>query len=275
MKFKTHNCCDDIVMHTENFADPIEQLKAIYEVLSSQKDLSPENGLVSKALNQLVSYVLEWQSKNALSLDDLKTYSPELLNGLPPLCAKAECEMEKWWCKHIISQKQDIENFWYLENYRNLIDAEIKLLRRPINNIAFLGSGALPLTAILLSKRNPNAKIRCIDNDAQACNLASQLIHTLKLQDKIEICERQAQNFMPLPNEAVICASLLRAEQIYDKFHEHKVSEFIIRDSEQLYQLLYAPALIPQASIYTEKRKTQLSPKRINTSRYFERVEII
>ncbi len=65
---------------------------------------------------------------------------------------------------------------WWRPNFRCL---------NAIGNVrvVLLGSGALPLTAILLAKAAPELSIQCVDRDPEACELAFQLMERLHLAE--------------------------------------------------------------------------------------------
>ncbi|MEM7621193.1 MAG: nicotianamine synthase family protein, partial [Pseudomonadota bacterium] len=274
-------CCNEMTItkrKNKSYCDnglnkKIENLLRVYSLLENQKDLSPNNDIVNFSLKKLVHNIICWQQEESTLIEDIRDNAEHLLLHLPALCARAECEMEKWWCRKILSGQEDLEAFWYYENYQNLIDAELDLLSdQVITDIVFLGSGALPLSAILLAQQNDDLRVKCIDYDIYACDLAKRLIKKLKLDRRIEVCTKNSDNYIPQSDELIICASLLKSKNIYYKFYKHDIHNIIVRDVEGLYQLLYTPALMPTSEQYIEQHKTPLSSIRINTSRCFERV---
>lgn len=256
--------------HTE----AAEFLNTIHDTLANQSDLSPENPQVNSCLNRLVATLQDWQrSGYGAELADHPDFS-ELACALPDLCAKAECEMEKWWCRRILASEckgvQALTAFWYLDNYQSLCRAELDLLDQShANRFAFLGSGALPLTAILLAQQSSDIEISCVDCDGEACALADQLVLLLELSHQITIENRDASTYQPQTEEAVICASLLDAPGIFDHLGACNIRRLIVRDAEGPYRFCYRPAKLPGPE-FVERSKSPLSAERINTSRYFE-----
>lgn len=257
----------------------IDYLKSVHTRMAEQVDFSPENPVINTTLGTLVRTLCDWQTFDDLATIDLDPEVAPLLTDLPRLCACAECEMEKWWCRKILSDMQTetcpanraLAAFWYMDNYRELYTAERALMTDAQHNkAAFLGSGALPLTAILMAEADPTASIRCVDMDAIACDLSRQLIEALDLSDRIEVICASAQSYIPRADETVICASLLSGAGIYDHLLDHGVRTLLVRDAEGLFRLLYKPAVLPTNG-YVERAKTQPCHTRINTSRLFER----
>lgn len=255
-------------------ADAVAFLTATYNTLIRQRDLSPNNPEVNSCLTKLVHTLRSWQSKGfGFNLPDHPKLS-DIASELPRLCAEAECEMEKWWCRHILSSAcpaaQAIEAFWYIDDYEALCSTELKLLdQKPSGKFAFLGSGALPLTAIILAQRHPDICITCIDRDSNACELAEKLFKILNIESQIKIKSINAEDYCPDSNETIVCASLLRAPKIFQHLQKNYIKKIIVRDAEGPYRFLYHPALLPKSG-YIQQSKSEICIEHINTSRYFK-----
>jgi len=255
-------------------ADAIEFLQATHRVLRSQTDLSPNNSQVNTCLGRLVATLRDWRSSGFG--EDLAEH-PDLTDAaldLPRLCGMAECEMEKWWCRKILASDcpaaQSLAAFWYLDEYEALCRAELRLLGAAgSGGFAFLGSGAVPLTAILLAKAKPDVCVTCVDHDADACELAEGLIALLGLGARIRIEGASAEAYDPAPDDVIICASLLQAPGLFPALHRKHARRLIVRDTEGPYRFCYRPAVLP-GSDFIERAKSPVSSLHINTSRYFE-----
>ena len=99
-------------------------------------------------------------------------------------CSLSELEMEMYWSRRIASSdrpQQELETFWYVDNYRELVRREIGLLGgsglflSDSSRVAMIGSGPLPLTAWCLW-RQTGAVVDLVDVApaalAQSCELA-------------------------------------------------------------------------------------------------------
>ncbi len=261
-------------MNHADHANAARFLRATHGTLASQADLSPNNPQVNRCLGRLVATLKAWQ---ATGFGWHLAEHPELADladDLPRLCARAECEMEKWWCRKILASgcpgAQALAAFWYVDEYEALCQAELALLgKAPGERFAFLGSGALPLTAILLARSGPEIRVRCVDCDEDACELADRLIALLGLRQRIEVVLADAGEHVPASGETLICASLLDAPDLFEALHERCAERLIIRDAEGPYRFCYRPARLPGPG-FVERAKSAPSPERINTSRYFE-----
>jgi hypothetical protein len=256
-----------------NRAHAISFINQVHETLSDQTDLSPNNPTVTQWAKRFVEFL------GATYLEDWANHlpdSPELARAtahLPVLCGRAECQMEKWWCRRFLASHDTsfdrLAEFWYFENYRSLVNAELALLGPAVGTRAvFLGSGALPLTAVLLAKLLPGLRVQCVDSDPEACELSGALIRRLGIEDRTTIIEGRAQEVQFQSGDAVICASLLQAPMLYDALATNGVKTVVIRDVEGLFRLCYKPASAPPIG-YCAGGRTAACSSRINISRLF------
>ena len=102
-------------------------------------------------------------------------------------CSLSESEMEMYWSRRIASSarpQQELETFWYMDNYRELVRREGGLLGgsglflSEGSRVAMIGSGPLPLTAWCLW-RQTGAAVDLVDVAptalAQSCELAQAI----------------------------------------------------------------------------------------------------
>lgn len=246
-----------------------------YAVLSSEQDLSPENPRITTSLTQLVGTLTQCQCpvmcEYLLTTSLLQTERDQL----PTLCGTAEGEMEKYWARRLIAAaRPNLDDFWYIKEYKALCDAEHALIKgRAFDRISFLGAGALPLTAFFLAENAPHADIVCVDFDAEACDLSAQLTRKIGLGHRIDIQQKDAAVYQPGHNELVICASLLNnSETVYANLERRSDCDLLIRDAEGSYRFLYRQAKLPPSNAFQQVCKTGLDSRRINTSRYYQPV---
>ena len=80
----------------------------------------------------------------------------EICREVQRRCSLSESEMEMYWSRRIASSarpQQELEKFWYIDNYRELVRREVGLLAgsglslTDGSRAAMIGSGPLPLTA--------------------------------------------------------------------------------------------------------------------------------
>jgi hypothetical protein len=255
-------------------AGAIAFLTHTYRSLARQRDLTPNNPAVNQGLGALVATLQRWQAAGfgADLIDEPKL--ADVAQQLPRLCGAAECEMEKWWCRRILQSicpgVQALEAFWYMENYRELCRAEYSMVAgTKARRFAFLGSGALPMTAILLAQDHSDIEMRCIDSDGEACELSQMLVKWLNLSERVTVHQMRAEDYRPGSDEIVVCASLLQAPGLFPALERAGARRLVVRDAEGVYRFCYRPSALPKRG-FVERARAPLSPKRINTSRYLE-----
>ncbi|RIA47274.1 nicotianamine synthase family protein [Dichotomicrobium thermohalophilum] len=252
----------------------IVYLNETLNTLRQQDDLSPDNPQVTETLRCLVATLRTWH-RDAFGADLANDPAlAEARTELPRLCGAAECQMEKWWCRKALASdapERVLWEFWYLPNYLSLHNAETALAGpAPLRQTVFLGSGALPLTAILLAQADERARVRCVDMDWEACALAEALIGALGLQDRIAVQHARGEACDVPKDAAVICASLLDAPGLYAHLAASGVARLLVRDVEGVYCWLYRPADRPGPP-FRQRARTAPSSTRINITRHFER----
>ena len=104
---------------------------------------------VNAAFSGLVASVVQ-----ATALPDW--CNDEVCREVQRRCSLSESEMEMYWSRRITSSarpQQELETFWYIDNYRELVRREIGLMGGSglmlsnSSRVAMIGSGPLPLTA--------------------------------------------------------------------------------------------------------------------------------
>jgi hypothetical protein len=255
-------------------SDAIRMVQKVYRTLLEQHDLSPDNEIVTRTLTNFVSFLkTEFEKVWAWDLPG-EPMLAEAAENLPRLCGLAEVEMEKWWCRRFLAEEKlsfhSLEEFWYYENYCSLIEAELALLGAQAGGcVVLLGSGALPLTAILLARSVPQLSIRCVDRDEEACEVAFRLIERLRLSGQIQIFALTAENYGFHQGDVAICTSLLSAPGIFKVLADKSVGTFILRDVAGLFRLCYMQAPRPPEP-YRMIGETSASPRTINVSRLYK-----
>lgn len=126
---------------------------------------------VDALFHELVRMVVEvppatparWGCASAATASDLRR-----------LCAEGETQMERAWARRIaVADDPDraLADFPYAENYRRLVRLEVDVLgrtvRRRVAQVAFVGAGPLPLSALYLA-RMLGAPVDAVDRDPAA-----------------------------------------------------------------------------------------------------------
>lgn len=108
-----------------------------------------------------------------------------LTGRLRELCADGEFRLERRWARRVLAAtdaRQELEAFPYLDNYRALAALEGHTLAAVRTagprRLCVLGSGPLPLTALLLA-RELGVQTDAVDLDAEATVLATAVLRRL------------------------------------------------------------------------------------------------
>lgn len=168
------------------------QLFEIYVHLKWQPTLEP-NSMINFLFEKLVEKI----SKATIEQEDVVLNSKilELLKpGLNTLCERAEGLLEKHWAKQFLSVGplclQDLASFPYFTNYQLLSDWELSLVTVYLGfapkKILFVGSGCLPLSALLLSERS-DLMVDCLEIDEESAKLSTSLIQKLGLYNQVKV----------------------------------------------------------------------------------------
>jgi nicotianamine synthase-like protein len=160
-----------------------------HETLCCESDLSPHNPRINDTLGLLVENITAGRASGdvggVLGHPAIRAVQGELLGRL----ALAESKMESHWSNLLCARAGlavgDLKVFRYWNCYRDLVAGELRNLLPFLRSgerhtIAFVGAGALPLSAILMHTQI-DADVVCIDADPHACRMASALCTRLGL----------------------------------------------------------------------------------------------
>lgn len=104
--------------------------------------------------------------------DDATLDDAALVSAVQDLCARGETHLESEWADRVAGVPERLGGFPYLDNYQQLVAFEHKAvtswLRRRPRSVAVVGSGPLPLTAVLLARLDPGLRLTCVDRDPVA-----------------------------------------------------------------------------------------------------------
>lgn len=111
----------------------------------------------------------------------------------------AETNLEIYWAKKLLEKNDSIINikdFIYYKNYEDLVNLEIlniKVNKDNIENILFIGGGALPMTAVILAQKF-KYNITILERDIESYNISTSIVSKLGLDQyiKVLLCTAQA-----------------------------------------------------------------------------------
>jgi hypothetical protein len=265
---------------TQRTADMIARVKRAHATLVTEKDLSPNNPAINEALTSLVGGVTQnWTAAEeaaVLAHPDVANVREEMVGKL----AIAEGEMEKYWAAHFNARgkldAEDFKDFIYWGCYDRLVNGEIRAMPKAAftkdAKIAFVGSGPLPLTALILHQKT-GLKITCVDNDPAACALSRELLQKAGIGGIDVVCAAGAEfDYKDYP--VVFIASLVpHKDKVVEKIRAAKTEAWIgLRSAERLHILLYDPVdeATLRAAGCTFSSRTRHDNKTINTTLFYK-----
>jgi hypothetical protein len=275
--------------------DYLDHVTSIYALLAEQSDLSPRNAKINAALYRFVLDTMKPRSSEEIVAILNTPVIQQVVPGLWRLLSRAECEMEFYCASAMTGGETGAEEhfssyrgFIYRSNYEALVAAELDVIKwssepAPIRSdgesIAFVGSGPLPISAIMFHLRT-GLPVTCIDSDETACVLGRQLVRHLaanepgcrELENAIRFRHARGEEHDYATHPVVFIANLVAEKDlIVMRIMETSRVEAtaVIRSAEGLSTLLYKPA----DGVAGEEGydayligKTSPSPEAINTS---------
>lgn len=211
--------------------------RELFNKIKELKNYKPTED-VNRLFSELVNYSIN--PENSINLA-----KKEILD-LQSACSSAEAAMEKYWAKRIIqSNKPNLElrNFWYYDNYLKLTQIEWENLKscgvngHKHDKVMFIGSGALPLTAIFLVKYF-GLKVTLVDLDFQALELSRKLVSKLGLVKNFEFVHQDVFKIDNLKDFDIVFLAALVGGNTKEKITE-KVYSKIKKDSHLLCRSAY------------------------------------
>jgi nicotianamine synthase len=159
-------------------------LVELHRQLADRDDLRPCPE-VDRLFGDLVRLVLATHPDDEVRLlDDHAVLA--IRGGLHALCSEGEYQLELAWARRIAaspSPRAELERFPYADNYRQLTRMELDLLAtvadRPPRRVAFVGSGPLPLSSLLVAAEL-DVPVDNVDCDAEAIALGEQVATALQ-----------------------------------------------------------------------------------------------
>lgn len=233
----------------------IKSNSEILEELSLLKTLTPWD-ITNSVFSSLYHYVIK---------NDYEPTKDDNLLKINQICSNAEFELEKHWSKRIVNSSDpysELKKFPYYQNYLKLVQLEFSSARNfkeNIENVLFIGSWPLPLTAIFLSlKYSLNCKI--VDKSEIACSLSQRLIRSLNLQDRIilenaDILDYQDDDSYDLSYLASLLC-LNSQEEVIKSCMNLNFSNLLIRTSRSSREILYKSLDSSLVEKYLKKQLT-------------------
>jgi len=258
----------------------ISQVLYAHEVLKDAADRSPGNPLITETLTALVENIVLAEEHFSDSEKRQVMDNPQIRGVRRALLAElseAEYAMELYFSDKFLQnpdfKEKNLNEFWYLQNYLDLVDLELEKLsvdKHPDKEIVFIGSGPLPLTAIIMAQKT-GMKITCLDMDEAAVKRGEALAEKLGMGDKLHFTQSSGSAYDYRDTALVMVASLVAdKKQVLERIKNtaQDAPEVALRSAEGLHALLYdpvKPSMLAEFNMRVE-RETRPTPKVINST---------
>jgi precorrin-6B methylase 2 len=215
-------------------------LLVTYATAKRKKELSLA---LQNTLNSTSLQISDFLAQKIINNPEIAT----IKQSFKAVFGEVEAQVEKNYLesfKNYKDIKKDLYEYFFYGDYDSLIDDEIELLKKnnidTTKEIALIGAGSIPMTAILLHKRT-GAKITCVDMDEKACELSRNLIKNLDLSESIIIEKSESSIFDYSKFNTVLIASLInnKKELLRSLSNFENINAIIIRSAKKLAKLIY------------------------------------
>ncbi|MBA4495242.1 nicotianamine synthase family protein [Paenactinomyces guangxiensis] len=266
-------------------ADLIEMILKAHQVLHREQDLSPGNPLINETLTQLVSKVCTPYTETDIAYVLNHPKRCHVQSSLYEKLGEAEGEMERYYAQLLSAIPQPgwhhLRQFLYWDNYVALVNKEVEkivtchseMLNHPDGEVAFVGAGSLPLSAILLS-RQTQRKVICIDLDPDACMRAETLIRNYQLSHHISVIQADGREISYQPYSIIFLASLVfKKADVIRRIQKTAPRALIaVRSADGLHQILYEQVNVRELEALglSLTARTESDHKVINSTLFFE-----
>ncbi|WP_018922738.1 nicotianamine synthase family protein [Salsuginibacillus kocurii] len=223
-----------------------------YQILKREEDLSPANPLINETLSALVHKLSTPinSSCEVVEHPPIQAIKDDMIAHL----AAAEYEMENYFGRVFAeraSRLEDLSSFLYWDNYKELTKTEVSKLHELIssphelNHICFIGSGALPLSPLLLAE-TLHATIDCLDIEKTPYMIGKALVHRLQKEEQLNYVYQDGKTFNYQAADLVFIASLVPDKEkiVRQIFRTNPKAIIALRSAEGIHRLLYHPVHI-------------------------------
>lgn len=223
----------------------VSRILNIYKRLNIYDDLTPRDE-VNKVFSELVDICLNTCSTKSCEILNNENVR-KILKSLNRICSSGEYCLEGYWAKRFLEQDNiQLDEFIYYKNYLDLSHEEYFQFQKNSKKILFVGSGPLPMTAVVLVKQY-GLSVDCIDIDFESIEISKKLIDKIGFTDKIKFIHTDILDFYNFDDYGnIILAALVGEDSIgKNEIINHIINNtqdsqrLIIRSSENLKTLLY------------------------------------
>jgi len=245
----------------------IKELEVIYRVIISNKHDQKKIRLVMLRLENL----LLKKKMNKEEVYEIINTLGNKINVFQDNYEQFETELEEEFSRKIINSNKEtnIKDYQLYKRFLRLIKEESRLGQiKKGDKVLFIGSGPLPITAIILNKLK-GCEIHCIEKVKNRAEISKRIIRRLGLQQKINVYNKKGESIKNDDYSIVIIALLAKPKDRILKEIFSKVNvgtKIICRTSEGIRQFFYEATNERLFDKYSEEGKVKAKGDQIITS---------
>lgn len=182
----------------------------------------------------------------------LDRLGPELLLTAQLAYESWETRLEQKFAEGVLAGSMGLSAYLLYERFRKLLKRELSLLPAEPKNVLFIGSGPVPISALLVHDLT-GAKVTCIDQNPQAVAVSRKLIAEMGFERSISVYETLGQEVVADKYDVVLVALLAKPKaDILANIHRSiRPDGYVLcRTSRGLRQLLYESTAVAFAPLY-------------------------
>lgn len=268
---------------SKRISDLITLVKETHDVLHRESNLTPLNSTITKPISIFTEALRQAYTPEEVKYVMSNVEVAPLQKALLAKLSEAEYQMELFDSRHLCNQPEfglaSLFQYKNWGNYESLVGEELKQLRkisRPeeiTSPIVFVGSGPLPLSALLLHLML-NVSVFCLDIDVDACEAARFMMERINLSDSVKVVQGDGANFDYADYQHVFIASLVtQKDEVLEQIRRTNPGALVaIRTAEGIRRLMYEAIneeAIATAGWQLLGRTSPIENRVINSARFY------
>lgn len=220
----------------------LQPVNDVYDILQSAT-----NDNLESVVSQVVDLCHRFRNDYACAPLPMNMQG-ELLEKTRQHFFELECRIEKKKARELIKTREPLDSYFFWSDYQALIDSEWKIITAHAEELgknpndlrfAFIGSGAMPVSALLLSERTKHPVV-CVDSDPEANEIAQNFLRMIGREEMLVINESYAQSYDYSEIDVVFMASLIKPKSdVLSHIRSFDVSAVLARSVCEGFCMIY------------------------------------
>ena len=218
-------------------------MRGMFEICSCLTKSLADNKLIKSKILELEALILKEEltareEKTILSYEKVRRVFPPLQHFYELF----ETHLEEEFVHDFLNGRKELRDYSLYNRFVKLITNEKNLAKISDKDcVLFIGSGPLPITAILLSMFT-NCSIDCYDKNKIFANVSERVIKKMSLSNKIKIYNKKGEGIDENKYSVIVIALLAKPKDkiLYRAWNESiKGTKIICRTSDGVREAFY------------------------------------